>query len=163
MSKDTMPCGCEGHYDYEYLCQYPALEKKFFQMQSLLYNLLARIFRDGGHRRDAIGDDTKAVEEADTVVANLNVSSDALDKAYTESSNLHRAVERSRKAYNDTLSLLDNERHLRSLAETEITVWKATLALERANVREEEREACARIAENNDDHETAHLIRSRLP
>lgn len=27
MSADTMPCGCEGHFDNEHLCQYPRLEK----------------------------------------------------------------------------------------------------------------------------------------
>ena len=28
MSADTMPCGCEGHFDNEHLCRYPALEEK---------------------------------------------------------------------------------------------------------------------------------------
>lgn len=27
MSADIMPCGCEGHFDNEHLCQYPELEK----------------------------------------------------------------------------------------------------------------------------------------
>lgn len=26
MSADIMPCGCEGHFDKEELCRYPALE-----------------------------------------------------------------------------------------------------------------------------------------
>lgn len=27
MSADLMPCGCEGHFDNEHLCRYPALEE----------------------------------------------------------------------------------------------------------------------------------------
>lgn len=36
MSSDTMPCGCEGHADNEYLCKYPALETALNEALTLL-------------------------------------------------------------------------------------------------------------------------------
>lgn len=45
---------------------------------SPLGNLLAVIFRDGGHRQAAIGDDAQAVEEASAIVSDLRQQIDAL-------------------------------------------------------------------------------------
>lgn len=53
------------------VCAFHNLHQDLADSKQLLGNLLARIFRDGGQRQAAIGDDKRAVVEADEVLCDL--------------------------------------------------------------------------------------------
>ncbi len=60
-----------------------ALQQEVERLRHHLSNLLARIHRDGGHYEQAVGTD-RAVQDADTRVAQLNADSDEVVKLIEE-------------------------------------------------------------------------------